>query len=226
MNEGNSEILALADALRTPLLRLHLNADGVNDPALLRTITEHALRDIDAFMSTYVHFSEAQTSLQTISLGSIMHDAAERVKPYAKMSSVLISVDDHTKHQPVLGNAGILLSGIELAAKSMCDFVSDAPTPTVVLQADTRHGYPRMGVYRSDVELTADDVNLAKRLIGGAAVNAGVFQQLGALRVLIASRLLDKIGLSLRSAKSAGRHGLALQLLPSSQIGMFEGFNL
>jgi hypothetical protein len=224
MNEGSSEILALADALRTPLLRLHLNASGTNDPKMLQVITEHALRDIDAFMATYSTYKDSQISMQTISLGSVMNDAVMRLNPYAKIAGVSLAVDDRTKHQPVLGNASLLLSGLELATKSMCDFASDAPTPTVTLQADTRHGYPRLGVYRSDVELTAADINLARKLIGGAAVNAGVFQQLGALRIQIASRLLAQIGLSLRSAKSAGRHGIALQLLPSAQMGLFEGF--
>ena len=90
------------------------------------------------------------------------------------------------------------------------------------MRADTRHGYPRLGVYRNDIDLTAHDVALAKKLIGGARVNAGLFQQLGALRMVIVGRLLEPMGLTLRSAKSSGNKGLALQLLPSTQVGLFE----
>ena len=227
MLEGNndwqsSEVLALADALRTPLLQLHMNSQGVQDPAVLRVITEHALRDIEAFITTYTHSKHSQLQIAPVALGAIMRDASERVKPYARLAGIEVSIDDHTKHQPVLGNAQTLGLGLELVAKTMCDFTSDTPSPTVVMRADTRHGYPRLGVYRQDIDLTADDVALARRLIGGAKVNAGLFKQLAALRMEIAGKLLLPLGLSLRSAKSAGKHGLALQLMPSSQIGLFE----
>jgi hypothetical protein len=115
----------------------------------------------------------------------------------------------------------LLKGGFELVTKTLCDFVSDYPEPTVVMRADTRHGYPRLGVYRTDIDLTAEDVRLARELIGGSRVNAGSFAQLGALRVVIASRLLERMGVRLRSAKSAGRSGLALQLAPSVQGSLF-----
>jgi hypothetical protein len=227
MLEGNNdnseaEIISLADALRTPLLQLHLNSQGVQDPSVLQVITENALRDIEAFMTTYSRAKIAQLQIGPVTLGAIMHDASERVKPYAKLVGLDIYVDDHTRHQPVLGNAGTLGLGLELVTKTMCDFTSDSPKQSITMRADTRHGYPRLGVYREDIELSAEDVALARRLIGGAQVNAGSFRQLAALRMVIASKLLEPLGLTLRSAKSAGRHGLALQLLPSSQIGMFE----
>ena len=226
MLEGNNdqrdlEILSLADALRTPLLQLHVNSQGVQDPAALRIITEHALRDIEAFITTYTQAKRSQVQISPIAMGAIMHDASERMKPYAKLAGVDVVVDDHSKHQPVLGDARTLGLGLELVAKTMCDFASDHPGPVVTMRADTRHGYPRLGVYRQDVDLTASDVALARKLIGGARVNAGMFHQLAALRMVIAGRLLEPLGLTLRSAKSAGKHGLALQLLPSSQIGLF-----
>lgn len=226
MSEGNNEwriaeVLSLADALRTPLLQLHLNSQGVQDPQVLQVITEHALRDIEAFITTYTSGLDAQLQIAPVALGAIMRDASERVRPYAKLAGMDIQVDDHSKHQPVLGDSRTLGLGLELVAKTMCDFASDNPEPVLTMRADTRHGYPRLGVYRQDVELTADDVALAKKLIGGAKVNAGMFHQLAALRMVIAGRLLEPLGLTLRSAKSAGKHGLALQLLPSSQIGLF-----
>ena len=222
MLEGNNEVLALADALRTPLLRLHLNSQSVQDPKLLQTITEHALRDIDAFMTTYSEASKAQLQIEPISLGSILLDTSQKLSSYAKVTDTTLVVDDHSRHQLVLGNAKLLSQGLEMITKTLCDFASDYPEPIVTMRADTRHGYPRLGVYRNDIELTAHDVQLAKRLIGGARVNAGLFHQLGALRMLIAGRLLEPLGLTLRSAKSAGDRGLALQLLPSSQVGLFE----
>jgi len=227
MLEGNNDwkgtdVLALADALRTPLLQLHLNSQGVQDPLVLQVITEHALRDIEAFITTYSLASQSQLQITPVTLGAVMRDASERIKPYARLAGIELSIDDHTKHRPVLGNAHTLGLGLELVAKTMCDFTSDAPAPTVVMRADTRHGYPRLGVYRQDIDMTAEDVALARKLIGGSRVNAGLFKQLAALRMEIASRLLEPLGLSLRSAKSAGKHGLALQLMPSSQIGLFE----
>lgn len=221
MLEGATEILALADALRTPLLRLHLNSQSVQDVDSARVITEHALRDIDAFITSYTEASQAQVSLVPLSLGSILIDTQEKLKPYARLAGTSLFVDDHSSHQLVLGNTNLLRLGLELITKTICDLVSDTPDPTVILRADTRHGYPRLGVYREDIELSAHDVALAKKLIGGASVNAGLFQQLGALRVIIAGRLLDPIGLTLRSAKANGSRGLALQLQPSTQASLF-----
>ncbi len=226
MLEGNnthtSEILALADALRTPLLRLHLNSQGVQDPQVLQTITEHALRDIEAFMTTFSQAKSAQLQIEPISLGSILVDTSVKLNPYAKVNEISLHVDDRSKHQLVLGNARLLSQGLEMITRTLCDFASDHPDPVVTMRADTRHGYPRLGVYRNDIDLTAHDVALAKKLIGGARVNAGLFQQLGALRMVIVGRLLEPMGLTLRSAKSSGNKGLALQLLPSSQVGLFE----
>ena len=226
MLEGNNvhttEILALADALRTPLLRLHLNSQGVQDPQILQTITEHALRDIEAFMTTFAHAKSAQLQIEPISLGSILVDTSVKLNPYAKVNEISLHVDDRSKHQLVLGNARLLSQGLEMITRTLCDFARDHPDPIVIMRADTRHGYPRLGVYRNDIDLTAHDVALAKKLIGGARVNAGLFQQLGALRMVIVGRLLEPMGLTLRSAKSAGNRGLALQLIPSTQVGLFE----
>lgn len=216
-----AEILALADALRTPLLQLHLSSEGVQDPYALKIITEHALRDIEAFITTYSSYDRAQLQMSPISLGAIMTDAAEKVKPYAKLNGISVGVDDHSKHQLVLGVPSRLLQGLELVAKTMCDFNSDYKNPEIMFRADTRHGYPRVGVYREDIDLNASDVAVAKRLLGGVQVNAGQFKQLAALRMVIASKLLEPLGLNLRSAKSNGDHGLALQLFPSTQIGLF-----
>lgn len=223
MTEGNNEILALADALRTPLLRLHLNSQGVQDPKILQTVTEHALRDIDVFITTYSDARNSQLQIEPIALGSILTDTSQKLSSYAEVTGTTLRVDDRSRHQLVLGNSILLSQGLEMITKTLCDFVSDHPEPMVTMRADTRHGYPRLGVYRNDIELTAHDVSLAKKLIGGARVNAGLFQQLGALRMVIAGRLLEPMGLTLRSAKSAGNRGLALQLIPSSQIGLFEG---
>lgn len=226
MFEGTTDLnkdalLALADALRTPLLRLHANSHGVQDAGQIQTITEHALRDIDAFMTTMGTLSSIQLTLETMSLGALMNDTAQRIRSYASLSGVTIELDDHSQHQPVLGNVGVLGAGLELVVKTMCDFPVDTPQPTVILRADTRHGYPRLGVYRNDIDLTAEDLALARKLIGGSRVNAGLFQQLGALRIIIASKLLEPLALTLRSAKANGNKGLALQLSPSSQVGLF-----
>jgi hypothetical protein len=221
MLEGATEILALADALRTPLLRLHLNSQSVQDADSARIISEHALRDIDAFITSYTEASLAQVSLEPLSLGSILVDTQERLKPYARLTGTSLLVDDHSSHQLVLGNAGLLRVGLELITKTICDFASDTPEPAVLMRADTRNGYPRLGVYREDIDLSASDVALAKKLIGGADVNAGLFHQLGALRVIIAGRLLEPLGLTLRSAKADGNRGLALQLRPSTQASLF-----
>lgn len=213
-------LLALADALRTPLLRLNINTQNAHDVEQIQIITSHALRDIDAFM-TAVESSNTQLNLETMSLGALMGDVVERVRPYARMSGVTLGIDDHSQHQPVLGNASTFGIGLELVMKTMCDFPVDTEESLVVVRADTRHGYPRLGVYRSDIDLTAEDLALARKLIGGVRVNVGLFQQLGALRVVIASKLLEPFSLTLRAAKSDGKHGLALQLAPSSQVGLF-----
>lgn len=222
MLEGYKEVLALADALRTPLLRLHLNSQSVQDPKVLQTIIDHALRDIDAFMTTYSEARASQIQIEPIALGSILTDTSRRLSPYARLAGTELIAEDRTKHQLVLGNSKLLSTGLEMITKTLCDFTSDSPQSHVIMRADTRHGYPRLGVYRSDIDLSARDVALARKLVGGAKVNAGMFQQLGALRMVIAGRLLEPLGLRLRSAKSAGNRGLALQLAPSTQVGLFE----
>jgi hypothetical protein len=221
MNEGASEILALADALRVPLLRLHAASQTTSSPHQSRIVTEHALRDIDAFMAMYVQHRDAQVPLAPMSLGVLLRDTQTSLGQYASLTATELVVDDHASHQLVLGDVRTLRIGLELVVKTLCDFASDAPHPQVVIRADTRHGYPRLGAYRRDIDINARDVALARKLIGGAQINAGVFHQLGALRIAVATKLLEPIGLTLRSAKSSGQRGLALQLQPSDQVSLF-----
>lgn len=226
MTEGNQRfghdtVVALADALKTPLLRLKMNSLNADNSADIAVITDHALRDIDALITAIETATRTQASLVPLSCGAIMKDVAERVRPYAKLTTSVIIIDDHAAHQPILGNPDILKAGYELIAKTMCDLSSDTKEPCIVLRADTRHGYPRLGAYRDDIEITADDVKIAKKLLGGARVNAGIFQQLSALRIVIAEQMLEPLAIRPRSAKSNGFFGLAFQLAPSNQAGLF-----
>ncbi len=159
--------------------------------------------------------------MQTISLGSVMRDVQAKLSGYSKISGVAIELDDRSAHQPVLAEPGRLTMGLELAAKIICDIPSDEQSP-VIMRADTRHGYPRIGVYREDIELNAKDLRLARNLLGKSRVNAGQIDQLGALRLVVASRLLETISLKLRRVQSNKINGLGLQLDPSSQLGLFN----
>ena len=214
-------IIAFADALRTPLTRLKARSYNAKNIRDVEIITEHALRDIDIFISTIERVRDSQPELTPVSCGALMKDTVESVRSYASLSGLQLRVDDHASHQPILGNTVVIKRGLELMTKTLCDMASDYKDAEVILRADTRHGYPRLGVYRSDIDIKAEDVRLAKKLLGGARINAGLFTQLGALRIAVATELLESLSLRLRSAKSNGNHGLALQLLPSSQIGLF-----
>lgn len=223
MGEGTKEIVALAEALRIPLLRLHIRSnESVQSSEEIQTITEHALRDIDAFITTITQSQTEQLPLEPLYLGSILTDTKARLKGYASLQNVSIEVDDHSWHRAILTNPAVVRKAYELLVKTLCDFATDLPRPVVRLSADTRHGYPRLGVYRSDIELTAEDIHLAKKLLGGATVNAGLFQQLGALRLVIADKLLEPCGIRVRSAQSNKQHGVALRLTPSTQSALFS----
>jgi hypothetical protein len=226
MSEGNTywsqaTVIALAEALRAPLLQLKAGAYQGSDQSIMQIVADNALRDVEAFITSVADLADSQLYLQPIALGAVMRDVQSLVKPFAVLHRATIIIDDHAMHQPILGNAHILRSSLELLVKSVCEMTSDTVAPKVVLRADTRHGYPRLGVYRNDVELRSDDVRMAQKLLGGARVNAGAFHQLGALRLEVARQLLSKLDIRLRSAQSAGSHGLAIQLLPSTQVGLF-----
>lgn len=222
MTEGQHDIIALAEALRLPLLQLCVNSQGVQDPYQIQTISTAALRDIDAFITTFTEVSQTKLQLEPLYMGAILVDVAETLKPYANVHNANFVIDDHSKHQPIMGDSRILRSAYELIAKTLCDFGGSKQNPEVFLRADTRHGYPRLGVYRSDIALDAHDVQLAQKLLGGAVINSGAFHQLGALRIEIARKLLGFIGVRLRSARSAGREGIAMQLSPSVQGQLFS----
>jgi hypothetical protein len=226
MNEGEFQatresVLALAEALQLPLLRLKLSSEKVGQESDIAIIAEHALRDIDAFITTVHDAYGQQLAMSTVSLGAVLHDVAAIVEPYARLNDVGVVIDDHAGHQPVVADARLLRLGYELVGKALCDLPCDAPNKQLILRADTRHGYPRLGAYHSDTHISAYDMTLVRKLFGSSRINAGQFHQAGALRIMVARRLLGSLGLRVRSAKSDGKFGVAMQLLPSIQLGMF-----
>lgn len=217
---GSEGLLALADALRTPLLQLRVNSELVQNPDDIRVITDYALRDIDALITSLRARRDAQLELIPVSLGAVLAEVARSTTDYVRLAGRHVVVDDHSRHQLVLGEPSVLVASLELATRSMSDVPTDNPDATLILRADTRNGYPRVGVYRNDVDLCSADVHLAQKLFGGASVNAGLFHQLGALRLRVANALLQPMSAVMRSTKSAGYHGLAVRLLPSTQAGL------
>ena len=233
---GRDTLVALASALKTPLIQLR---GGVTDQKDIDTIVSHALDDIDSFLYAVQSRAEAQASMfETTSLGSIMEDAVQNTAVYARMRDIELRVEDHAKHQPVYGHVGTLKKSLELIIKTLCDVphnTSYFPRPDLsksemlnnnglrlTLRADTRHGYPRLGAYRPDIEFGALDIHRAHAILGKTQGPSGNLTQLGALRVAIASKLLSVVDVKLRSAKANGERGIAFALLPSNQLGLLE----
>lgn len=213
-------ILALADALRTPVLQLHVGLQSSNNPKVLSVISEATLKDIDAFMQS-VMTMPTQLALEPLSLGAVLEEVSQHTKDFAALNNADITLDNRSAHQLVMGHAPSLKLGMELMTRALCEMSGDEGRSTVQLRADTRHGYPRAGVYRKDIALRAEDINLARKLIGGAQVTASQFSQLGALRLGIASELLKPLSIRVRCVKSNGMSGVGFQLFPSTQLGMF-----
>ncbi len=217
---GRDTLLALADALKMPLIQLRAGAHSDKD---VDTIIAHALDDIDSFLLSVRMQAEAQASMfETASLGAVMEDAAQHTLHYARMRDIELRVDDRAKHQPVYGHVGTLKKSLELIIKTLCDVPMSGTETILTLRADTRHGYPRLGAYRPDIDFSSIDIHQAHEMLGKTSGPSGNLTQLGALRVAIAARLLGVVDVKLRSAKSAGQRGIAFALLPSSQLGLFE----
>ena len=217
---GRDTLVALASALKTPLIQLR---GGIADQKDIDTIVSHALDDIDSFLVAVQSRAEAQASMfETTSLGSIMEDAVQNTLVYARMRDIELRVEDHAKHQPIFGHVGTLKKSLELIIKTLCDVPLAAQESVLTLRADTRHGYPRLGAYRPDIEFGAIDIHRAHAILGKTNGPSGNLTQLGALRVAIASKLLSVVDVKLRSAKANGERGIAFALLPSNQLGLFE----
>jgi len=216
---GKDILITLAEALRTPVLQMKLGLENGLTQDQLEVICEHALRDLDSFI-TIVNLpaQQRQLALEPVALGSILKDSVERVRNYARMRGTSLQLDDHAKHQLVLANSDTARLGMELLLRAFCDVPGSAD---VQARADTRHGYPRLGVYRSDMDFRAADLNQLKKLLGKSSVSLGSLQQLVSLRIVMASQLFSVTGMNLRSAKSDGRWGVAVSMSPSDQLGMF-----
>lgn len=219
---GRDTLVALADALKTPLIQLRAGALGQKD---IDTVIAHALEDIDSFLLTIRTHAEAQLNIfETTALGAVMEDAAQHTAAYARMRDITLVVEDRAKHQPVYGHVGTLKKSMELIVKTLCDVPAASRGAVLTLRADTRHGYPRLGAYRSDIEFGAVDVMRARTMLGKTSGPSGNLTQLGALRVAIASRLLEAVDVKLRSAKSQGGRGIAFALLPSNQLNLLDAY--
>jgi hypothetical protein len=220
---GVESLLALSEALKVPLVQARSSNALLTSPNHeVSTIIEHALKDIDAFMTATEQRMGQQVSLETIALGSLLEDAMQHTAGYARMRDLSIEIDDRAKHQPVRGHVKTLMSSLELMIKTVADMPSDTAGGTIILRADTRHGYPRLGVYRSAIDVQAVDISSAVRLYAKVKGPVGTMSQLSAMRLAVASRLLASIDIKLRSAISAGTRGIACTLLPSNQLGLFE----
>jgi hypothetical protein len=219
---GIQEVIALCDAIKTPLLQARAqNLEDNVEAKSLETILTHSLQDIDAFIAAVVARDTNTMTLQTVSLGSILEDVAQRTSRYTSMRNIRVFIDDHAKHQPVIGHAETMLQSTALMVRTVADMAHDDIGEEIILRADTRHGYPRLGVYRAGIDCTAADIKRAISLFSQLRGPLGPLTQLGALRVAVAAQLLASINVPLRSGIARGKRGIVCTFVPSKQLGLF-----
>jgi hypothetical protein len=224
INEAhNSEhiLRSLAAELKHPLYLIARYAE-LQDTENLKSIldiAEGALSLIDDFLLVArAEYGQVQFDLEPIGTGSILADAANKMRPLAAGTEMLIKND---VHEPVMTHQAAILSGLVSCAQVMNEVqAGNNKYKSLVFRGfKTAEGRSGIGVFGPS-PISAHDVRRALSLRGRAHMPLAKISQKGATSLAIADGLFRAVGGTLEVRKMDNLKGLSTLLPKSEQLAL------
>jgi hypothetical protein len=215
---------SLVRELKNPLILIARHAElektgsgGTHAFGSIQDTAEKALQLIDSYLlMAQAEYGQRNLPLETIGVGSVLYDIISDLRPYTREQKIDLSTD--IKDSRVMANR----EGLKAAVWCMSEFVmaqeGEEPKPKKVrILTGKTQDKVSVSIVSNQVEITGKDIDLARRIQGGAHLAGSKMPDSG-IRLAIADILVNCLGSDLQIRKINGMKGLSFDLSMSRQL--------
>lgn len=226
-------LVALSDDLTLPLLHVKtglelIEADNFSKKSmadqsrLMALSAETGLHLVEAYRLLLKSDEILNLPLETVPLGNVLDEVAQRILPYAKQFSTSIRIDIQGRFAPVIAHQQSLATTLEVLSTSLIAAQAaqtEAKEYHLVLGAHrSPEGLVTAGVFSEVQGLSDRSLRAARSLVGQARQPLPAVPPGTASGILIADMLCTALWQPLRSSAHRNLNGLATGLPISSQL--------
>jgi hypothetical protein len=230
--------LSLAEQMKLPLMQILRQAElgelmstnpvgtqpqvtGGEYLAQVRVNADVALKLIDGYLlSMRLAAEEYAVSQESVSISSVLNDAAHELHPIARIYGVDLELSLDGKFGPVTANREGLQSALVSLGYSLIEALPASNAPQMRLQLAAhrcRYGIVA-GLYADVDRLTADALRQGRRLFGDTRQPLPALSHCGGAGVFVADAILSAIGARLKVSHHNRRSGLGTVLQANPQL--------
>lgn len=213
---------SLAAELKLPLTQIARTAELVQSgqsPEGLRSIEAAAssgLRLIDSFL--LLSDQQRQLPLTPVSVSALLYSVAEEMSDLSRLYDAKIDIRLGSSTPQIMAHGAGLEAALTALVYTFLTGGLRSRKQTVTLIAKRSGGSVVTGVVCSSANITAEDLQLARRLFGRAAGPANHITQNSGVGLYMADNLLTAMEAPLKVIRNGRQTGLAATLLPSQQL--------
>ncbi len=216
---------SLADELKLPLTqiaRLAELAESQDTTENLQSIeiaANSGLKLIDSYL-LITSSPQLQLPLTPVSVTAILYDVAQELYDLSKLYDSRLDIKVTGSMPQVMANESGLKAALLALAYTFLTGGLRRPKQSLTLIAKSSEEGIDTGVVSPTANVSAEDLQVARKLFGQARQPASGFTQNSGVGIYIADSLLAGMEAPLRAIKSGRQTGLAATLLPSQQLAL------
>ncbi|NBU33328.1 hypothetical protein EB118_01310 [bacterium] len=212
---------ALAQDLKTPLVRILFMAEAESARADIRSAARHAIDTIDAYtLST--SSQQTQLALQPISPAAVVVDAAYSLADHAKQFSCNVLITTPKKQAVILANRHVATTALTMMGRAFIEshqHSSPQAKQIITLASYSTKNGICIGVFTdSSQQFSRQFAAKAKANIGKALRPFSDLANGASSQLFIADQLVDAMSSSIRLARHGGLHGLVFDMKITNQL--------
>jgi hypothetical protein len=219
----DKSLRALAFELKHPLANIARQAE-LGDPSLMADMqqtAEQALQLIDSYiLHAQTEYGQVALDLSPTSVGSVLYDVSNQLRPQAARSNTEFILDDRT-HELAMTHRQALTSILTVFGTTIMGLASEqelkTPQKIILRGFRTRAGKIGIGMF-GNAKLNQDDLRRALALQGRAHMPLAQASSTVHISLAIADGLCRAIGGSMQVKHMGRLSGLATELPPSEQL--------
>lgn len=158
--------------------------------------------------------------VEPVTVSSLLYDAAEALRPYAKQYGVELDLDTGPRLAPILGDRNVLHSAMVSLGQVFVEATAEREGDERLVRLAAHHGRYGVvaGLYGSAQHVGAESLRRARAMQGRARQPLQQLVSGPAAGVFVADSLLHTLSSRLHVARYRKLTGLAATLAPSQQL--------